>query len=164
MKYLIFCVSASIIIGLASCKPKAHCGEIEFRNVEEYTAFVLKQQDRIKMQMLSLNTEFETGNATQIKQEYSQLILTCDSTLLLINKLSAYDGQEEFRLSAIKLFSFYSEVFHDEYRNLLEFYLKKETPIQPELDSMNALVGRINKAEDSLVNSFKSELEALHAL
>lgn len=160
MKYIL---PALAVLLLLSCRPKATCGDLDFHNATDYTVFVSQQHQKIVKQMALLNEQFDHGSQNEIKSQYSKLIASCDSALFMINLLSDYNHQTEFKESAVKLFSFYSEIFHNQYRKLLEIYLSKESPSQNTIDSIQSIVKSVHKDEISLIEAFENEMTKLNA-
>jgi hypothetical protein len=154
---------ALAVLLLLSCRPKATCGDKDFYNTKDYTVFVSKQHQKVLFQMALLNEQFDKGNPREIKSQYSRLIATCDSALYIVNQLSDYNNESEFKESAVKLFSFYGEIFHNQYRKLLELYLSEDAPNESTVDSMQAIVRSVQMNEESLIKTFESEMTKLNA-
>jgi hypothetical protein len=151
-----FCFSL-IFLGI-SCKPKASCGEQTFNNTQEYLGYIQKQQNKIDSAMLNLSRSFETGSEKNIRLRYQQLLNICDTVLLETRNLTGYNSDESVKKATWSLFSFYNDIFHQEYQELLEILLSEQLPGNEEHNRASVVLEKVKLREDSLKKSLSDSL------
>lgn len=144
-----------LILSIASaCRPKATCGDLRFNSPEAYVEFVEMQKSRIDSAMRKLDQAFEKGSDQNIKIRYNQLVSTCDSVLLLTRDLSPYAQDSIVKTSSWKLFRFYNDIFHNEYRDLLDIYFAESIPDDVARQHAKSILEQVSHNEDSLRKVF----------
>ncbi|MCB0819229.1 MAG: hypothetical protein KDC13_01305 [Bacteroidetes bacterium] len=142
-----------------ACRPKATCGDIQFNSAESYVEFVELQKSRIDSAMRKLDQAFEKGSDQNIKIRYNQLVSTCDSVLLQTRDLSPFVQDSILKNSSWKLFSFYNEIFHNEYRELLEIYFAESIPDYIARQHAQSIMKQVSHDEDSLRMIFQESVK-----
>lgn len=170
-----------------ACNPKATYKEKKFYDSKEYVEFIDIQFTAIETKISILNASFKDNvipskpnnsegsdikntsfkaksllsRESIIKYNYARLLQSSDSAMLVLNSLSAFGDDEGVKKSSEELCIFYNNIFHNEYRTLLEFYLSDNTPGEAQLDSIYVIVSDIIKTEDSLKNNYRDASELL---
>ena len=174
-------------ISLLACRPKATYKNKEFYDSEAYIEFIDSQFTAIETKISILNASFkknlvppekkhlrgpESINSGRkpstdfsqediIKYNYARLLQTSDSAMLVISNLSAFGDDKRVKSTSKALCTYYNNIFHNEYRTLLEFYLSDNTPQEAQLDSINNMVSVIMETEDSLKSIYEEASEQL---
>ena len=140
-----------IFISMPACKQKhAHAGDIVFYNPIEYNDFVVDHQNAIIRHMVNLTQAFDNGTEQEIRIQYKSLTARSDSSLDVIMQLSDYEGDSVLKAAAVDLLKFYNQVFHEQYKDMIEIFLKGETASDAEIEKLNQHVIYIRNKEDTL--------------
>ncbi len=145
------CLSVCLAFILPSCNHEnAHAGDIVFYNPVEYNDFIVDHQNAIIRYMVRLTTAFDNGNDQEVRMQYNALVARSDSSLIMIKQLSDYEGDTTLRNAALELLSFYNQVFHTEYKEMIDIFLKGDTATDADITRLNAIVVRVREREELL--------------
>jgi len=148
MRGVIICVALTII---ASCNNHhARSGDITFDNPIEYNDFIVDQQNVIIEHMIELSNSYDNGKRDTIQDAFNCLVIACDSSKALIDNLTAYENDSTLKISASELFNFYSSIFHKEYKEMLDIFLKGELASDSEISRLNNIVTYVREKEEDL--------------
>ena len=140
-----------IFVSMPACKQKhAHAGDIVFYNPIEYNDFVVDHQNAIIRHMVNLTQAFDNGTEQEIRMQYKSLKSRSDSSLHMIKQLSDYEGDSVLKTAAVDLLKFYNQVFHKQYKDMIEIFLKGEAASDAEIETLNQHVIYIRNREDAL--------------
>ncbi|HPH81939.1 MAG TPA: hypothetical protein PL185_05180 [Flavobacteriales bacterium] len=150
-------VAASLILGvciallLPSCSPKrAHAGSIILYNPVEYNDFIVDHQNATIRHMVKLTEAFDSGTEKEIQMQYAALVNRSDSSVAILKQLSDYEGDTLLRNAAINLLVFYNQVFHHEYKEMIDIFLKGDSATDAEITRLNTIVEKVRTQEDKL--------------
>jgi hypothetical protein len=136
---------------LVSCNGnKARSGEHIFETPIEYNDFIVDQQNVIIHHMIDLSHSYDSGDSDTIRMAFESLVNACDSSKALIDILTPYEGDSSLKISSRNLFNFYSSIFHKEYREMLDIFLKGELASDAEVAELNRIVVYVRDKEDIL--------------
>lgn len=136
---------------LFSCNGnKARSGDHTFETPIEYNDFIVDQQNVIIHHMIELSHSYDSANPDTIRHAFTRLVNACDSSKALIDNLSPYEGDSSLKIAACHLFDFYSSIFHKEYREMLEIFLKGELASDAEVAELNRIVIYVREKEELL--------------
>ena len=134
-----------------SCvQPVARSGDKEFNTPVEYNDFIIDQQNAIIKRMIKLPATFDSGTDAEIRIQFDSLVRQSDISLLQIQKLTDYQGDSSVKLKAEKLFGFYNQIFHDEYRKMVEIFLKGDNASPADVAELNKIVKDVRVREKAL--------------
>jgi hypothetical protein len=68
----------------------------------------------------------------------------------MIEQLSDYEGDSVLKTAAVDLLKFYNQVFHKQYKDMIEIFLKGDTASDAEIETLNQHVVYIRNKEDAL--------------
>lgn len=140
-----------IFVSMPACKQKhAHAGDIVFYNPIEYNDFVVDHQNAIIRHMVNLTQAFDNGTEQEIRMQYKSLTSRSDSSLHMIKQLSDYEGDSMLKIAAVDLLKFYNQVFHNQYKDMIEIFLKGDAASDAEIETLNQYVIYIRNKEDAL--------------
>lgn len=138
---------------LYSCSEPAHSGNHTFHSAVEYNDFIVDQQNAIIRRMLKLNALYDQGSAPEIRLQFDSLVLQSTQCLQEIQNLTPFEDDSLLKQEALKLFGFYDQIFHHEYKRMLDIFLKGEEATDAEVEELNAIVDRVGAQEAELQES-----------
>lgn len=148
MRKLIFLCS---ILFFSSCSgEKARSGGIIFEDPVAYHDFIVDQQNVIMHHMVILTESYDQGNEEMIQESYLNLVNACDSCAFLIEELTPYEHDSSLQKASNELFKFYTRVFHHEYKEMLDIFLKGSMASDADITSLNRIVEEIRQEEEVL--------------
>ncbi len=100
--------------------------------------------------MVKLTDAFDNGTEQEVLLQYHALVTRSDSSLAMLNQLSDYEGDSLLRNSAIDLLQFYNNVFHHEYKEMIDIFLKGDTASDGDITKLNLIVERVRSQEEIL--------------
>lgn len=157
------CVAGCVVFSLPACSGrKAHAGDREFYSPVEYNDFIVDQQNAIIRQMVSLNNSYETGTEPEIRLRFDSLVNQSGESLLQIAQLSPYENDSSLQREALRFFTFYHSIFRNEYRHMVEIFLKGNEATDEDIRELNNIVNKI-KTEEEQHNRSLSEKQLFFA-
>lgn len=140
-----------MLLTIPSCKQKhAHAGEIVFYSPIEYNDFVVDHQNAIIRHMVQLTQAFDNGTEKEIRMQYKSLTARSDSSLAMVLQLSDYEDDSVLKVAAVNLLQFYNQIFHKQYKDMIEIFLKGDAASDAEVETLNKHVIYIRNNEDAL--------------
>jgi hypothetical protein len=154
-------VAVTSILFFAACKQQtARSGDRKFYTAVEYTDFISDQQNAIIKRMLKLTDTYDTGTPAEIKTQFDSLVKQSDISLSEIRRLTDYEGDTMLKLDAERLFEFYNHIFHNEYRKMVDIFLKGAEASEEDVAELNRIVKDVRLRESALNASLsKSQVE-----
>lgn len=144
-------MGACLAIMLPSCnQEKPHAGDIIFYNPVEYNDFIVDHQNAIIRHMVKLTDAFDNGTEEEIKFQYKALVCRSDSSLAKMEQLSDYEGDTLLRHSAVDLLRFYNRIFHKEYKEMIDIFLKGNLASDADISRLNIIVNSVRTEEERL--------------
>jgi len=147
----------SLILVPSCSQRKARAADRDFYSPIEYNDYIVDQQNEIIHDMVTLTNSYDTGSPTEIRTNFKKLTLQAELCSDNISKLSDYDGDSTLKCEAKKLFGFYNQIFHNEYRRMVEIFLKGANASDQDITELNIIVQEVRKKEEIL----NKELEAV---
>jgi hypothetical protein len=136
-----------LLLPLASCSPPARSGDKQFHDPVEYNDFVVDQQNNILRRIIRLNELYDRAEEQAIRLQFDSLVLETDASLGKLTALTPFDGDSAVKVEAVKLMRFYHRIFRNEYKRILEIFLKGETASDVEVEEMSRIVEKLGEDE-----------------
>lgn len=139
----------SLLIG--ACQQQvARSGERQFFTPVEYNDFIVDQQNAIIHRMVKLTATYDQGSESEIRLQFDSLVKQSDISLSEIRHLTDYDGDSSLKLQAEQLFEFYNHIFHNEYRKMIDIFLKGPDATDADIKELNRIVNSVREKEEAL--------------
>jgi hypothetical protein len=144
-------VSVCLLIVFPSCSQrKAKAGDREFYSAIEYNDFIVDQQNQVIQKMVSLTNSYDEGTPAEVKMNFNNLVKQAEQCSANIDQLSDFDGDSTLKREARNLFGFYNRIFHNEYKKMVDIFLKGPNASDSDIVELNTIVQDVRKKEDSL--------------
>jgi hypothetical protein len=144
-------VSVCLLIVFPSCSQrKANAGEREFYTAIEYNDFIVDQQNQVIQKMVILTKSYDEGTPAEVKMNFNKLVEQAEQCSANIDQLSDFDGDSSLRSEAKNLFGFYNQIFHNQYKKMVDIFLKGPDASDSDIMELNEIVQEVRKKEDSL--------------
>lgn len=136
---------------IVSCNHKdATCGKVILSSPVEYNDFIVDRQNEIIQKMVKLNQLYTEGTNKEITWHYKELIACTDSNLNKIKILTPYENDSTLKLNALNLIAYYSKIFHNEYKEVVDIFLEGYNPSDKEMDRIYNIIQDVKKNETYL--------------
>lgn len=107
-------LSIFILFILAGCGPKY--------TPDEYNKIIIDEQVKIARGMLDMANEFKAFDFDKAENVRSQLVRQCDSSIKIVSALPDYNGNTKLRDAAVALFTYYSDISQNEYKEMVDIF------------------------------------------
>jgi len=136
---------------IVSCNENsATCGKVVLSTPVAYNDFIVDQQNEIIQKMVKLNELYQKGTNKEISWHYKELIACTDSNLKKITLLTPYENDSTLKLRAFNLITYYSKIFHHEYKEVVDVFLEGYTPSDDEMERIYNIIQEVKKNETEL--------------
>jgi hypothetical protein len=153
MKKPITVVISTFILTLvivACNENRATCGKVILSTPVAYNDFIVDRQNEIIQKMVKLNQLYKEGTNKEISWHYEELISCTDSNLYKIKILTPYEDDSTLKLKAFNLLSYYSKIFHHEYKEVVDIFLEGYSPSDVEMDRIYSIIQEVKNNETKL--------------
>jgi hypothetical protein len=147
------------MVVLPSCSRPARSGDKQFHDAVEYNDFVVDQQNSILRRIIRLNELYDTAEEKRIRLQFDSLVAETDASMQHLRELTPYEGDSSVKQEALKLMQFYHRIFRNEYRRILEIFLKGELATDAEIEEMSRIVEQLGDDEMKLHQSLSRAQE-----
>lgn len=149
----------ALMVVLPSCSRPARSGDKQFYDAVEYNDFVVDQQNSILRRIIRLNELYDTAGEQRIRLQFDSLVAETDASMQHLRELTPYEGDSSVKQEALKLMQFYHRIFRNEYRRILEIFLKGELATDAEVEEMGRIVEQLGNDEMELHQSLAKAQE-----
>lgn len=149
----------ALMVVLPSCSRPARSGDKQFHDAVEYNDFVVDQQNSILRRIIRLNELYDTAEEKRIRLQFDSLVAETDASMQHLRELTPYEGDSSVKQEALKLMQFYHRIFRNEYRRILEIFLKGELATDAEIEEMSRIVEQLGDDEMKLHQSLSRAQE-----
>lgn len=91
----------------------------------EYNDKIISEQTKIILLTLEMNDYLET-DLVKCEEIRVEIIKQCESSIGVVQKMSAFEGNSDLKNAAVNLFTFYKETYTTEFLQLIEILNKGE--------------------------------------
>ncbi len=158
MKKTLLLVSLFASVAFVSCKSKTAKGPngVTYNTPVEYNDYIINKQTGIVKNILVFG-ETLAPDPKGILEKLPGFATDAEAAINDVKGMPAYDGNTEMRDEAVKLFSFYVDIFKNEYRQMAELSVALDgKPANAEqTEQFNAFVAQVTKKEEPLDKSFQ---------
>lgn len=119
----------------------------------EYNDIIISEQSKIIEITLELVENLDQ-DIELCEKNRVDIIKQCDSSLIIIKNLEAYNGNSRLKNSAIKLFAFYKKVYSTDYKILIDILRKGENITEDDMDQMSQIATKIELEEKDIESDF----------
>jgi hypothetical protein len=123
-----------------------------------YNDRIVSLQSEVVKKMLDFSETFNSRDVSLMEQKYGILVSTIDEKLKEVSQIEPFEGDSNFKDTAVSLFQFYRDVAKKDYRELLDIFKKgveRGEFTQQELDKMDAISNAIGEREKILDDKFQ---------
>ena len=152
MKYILPLFAFSFLL-LQSCATDS-------QKALAYNDAIINEQSKIITLSLDLVETMDT-DISKCKDIRLAIIKQCDKSLAAINKLEGFEGSDRLKNAAIKLFSFYKEIYSDEYKKMFEILDKGENITEEDLAYIQQMEVDVTEKEEKLDKEFADAQQEL---
>lgn len=131
----------------------------QFKSAIEYHDFILEEQTLFTKGMSKLTDAINESNSGEIKSCLNAQLTQAKGSWKLMKKMPEYNGNEEFRNSAILLFEFYYKMTKNQITKIVKIVDKVEGVTIKEKNHLDKLNKQIEKKETVQDDSFNKALE-----
>ena len=136
---------------IASCNEReARCGDVILSTPIAYNDFIVDRQNEIIQKMVKLNQLYKEGTNKEISWHYQELITCTDSNLSKVKLLTPYQDDSTLKQKVVNLISYYSKIFHYEYKEVVDIFLAGYDPSNDEMDRIYNIIQEVKKNEIEL--------------
>jgi len=136
---------------IVSCNENsATCGKVILNTPIAYYDFIVDRQNEIIQKMVKLNQLYKEGTNKEISWHYKELIACTDSNLNKIKLLTPYENDSSLKLNALNLITYYSRIFHNEYKEVVDIFLEGYNPSDAEMERIYNIIQDVKKNETEL--------------
>ncbi len=153
MRY--FLLSAVLVFGITACKQnvKGENGVI-YKSAIEYNDYIANRQTNLVKKVIEL-TKLMGVNLDSAEVKLNKAVSEAEEMIVEIKGMPPYKGDSALRDAAIRSFSFYKNVFENDYLNVINIYKKGEENLtQEDVTEVNRIVAKISQEEEALDKSF----------
>ncbi len=149
----------SIIIALV-CSSIIACNQpvkgrngVTYKSAVQYNDYIVGRQTKLMQHVLDFAkaAENDLDSAEKMLAKYSD---ETAKTVEEINGMPAYKGDTSLREAAARSFSFYKDVFQNDYTRIIQIRKKGDEMTNEEIEEMQRIVGKITREEEGFDKSF----------
>lgn len=152
MKYILPLFAFSFLL-LQSCATDS-------QKAIAYNDAIIKEQAKIIELSLDLVETMDTDLA-KCKDIRLDIVKQCDESLAVIKKLEGFEGSERMKNAAIELFSFYKNIYSNEYKQMFDILDKGENITEEDLAFIQQMEVDVTKEEEKLDKEFADAQQEL---
>lgn len=155
MRY--FLLAVILVAGIAACKQnvKGKNGVV-YKSAIEYNDYIANRQTSLVKKVLEL-TKVMSVNLDTAEVKLKQAVSEAEEMIVEIKGMPPYKGDSALRDAAIKSFSFYKNIFENDYIDVINIYKKGEENLTREdVTEVNRIVAKISQEEAILDKSFQN--------
>jgi hypothetical protein len=148
---------------IVSCDgKKARCGNVILSTPIAYNDFIVDRQNEVIEKMVKLNQLYQQGTNQEIEWHYKELVRCTDSNLIKIKQLTPYEEDSSLKINALNLLNYYSKIFHNDYKEIVDVFLKGVAPSNYEMERIYEIIQEVKKKESEL-NAQLSKSQSMFA-
>jgi hypothetical protein len=128
-----------------------------FKNGVDYNDYIVGLQTNVGLTIVSFN-EFMGGDGVTIEAVqpyYDAMVSTAKEALTKSRALGPYKGNTELRASAVDLFTFYVDMFTNEYKEMIDLVIGAEIT-EASLVRVNEILTTVTEKEGVLDQAFQT--------
>lgn len=154
MRYFLF--SVVLVAGIAGCKEKIKGKNgVVYKSAIDYNDYIANRQTSLVKKVIELSKEMSV-NLDTAEVKLKQAVSEAAQMIAEIKGMPPYKGDSALRDAAISSFSFYKNIFENDYLNVINIYKKGEQNLTSEdIADVNGIVAKISKEEATLDSSFQ---------
>lgn len=130
-------------------------GHVFSMSAVEYNNIIIGEQGKITARMVGM-AEFFGSSAEKSEKKRLELVKQCKSSLKVVKKLPAFNGNTRFRDGAADLFSFYAQITNKEFKEMIAILKKGSSDTTADVDRLTVLEKEISKKEGPLDEAFQA--------
>lgn len=153
LKTLVIFALTGLLLFVSCSQHTARSGDKQFYTPVEYNDFIVDQQNAIIKRMIKLTATYDSGSNSEVRIQFDSLVKQSDISLTNIKRLSDYEGDSSLKLQAEQLFEFYNHIFYNEYRQMVEIFLKGSDASDEDITELNRIVQSVRVKEEALNRS-----------
>jgi len=112
----------------------------------EYNDKIIDEQAKIIELTLEVVELIET-DLDLCEKKRLETVKQIDNSILVVEKMGAFEGNTELRSAAIDLFKFYKKVFGDDYKVMLDILKKGENITEEDVTTITEIFSSISEEE-----------------
>jgi len=153
MRYLSVII-VILFFGMIACnKPVKGKNGVTYKTAVQYNDYIVSRQTKLLQNVLDFSkaAEINLDSAEKMLEKFA------DETTLKIEEIKgmpAYHGDSALRNAAVRTFSFYKDVFQDDYSSIIRIRKKGDEMTSEDMDEIKNIVDKITREEEGFDKSF----------
>lgn len=119
----------------------------------EYNDKIVDEQSKIIVLMLEV-VDMMDKDLDKCEIKRLETVKQIENSILVVEKMSSFEGNTELRGVALDLFKFYKKTFTDDYKVLLDILKKGENITEEDITTITDISNKISEAETKLDDNF----------
>ena len=154
MRY--FLLVLILLAAIAGCKEKVKGKNgVVYKSAIEYNDYIANRQTSLVKKVLEL-TKVMSVNLDSAEVKLKQAVPEAAEMIVEIKGMPPYKGDSALRNAAINSFTFYKNIFENDYLQVINIYKKGEENLTSEdVAEVNRIVNKISQEEAMLDKSFQ---------
>lgn len=112
----------------------------------EYNDKIIDEQSKIILLTLEV-VEFMDTDLDKSEKKRLEAVKQIDKSILVIEQMGAFEGNNELRSSSLELFKFYKKIFAEEYKVILDILKKGENITEEDITVISEFYNTISEEE-----------------
>jgi hypothetical protein len=134
------------------------CKDIKSQAID-YNDKIVGLQSKIGRSMIAFSRTFSSNNMTLMEKKYTELLDSIDFAISRAEAMGPFNGNSEFRDTAIRLFEFYQDISENEYDEILDIFSQDEFS-EADAERIEELAEGISEREQALDYEFATVQKA----
>ena len=119
----------------------------------EYNDSIIEEQSKVIKLTIELVKNMDI-DLVACEKNRVDIVKQCDSSLVILKQLEPFNGNLQFKSSAVKLFEYYKKVYSTDYKTLLEILNKGEDLTEEDVDQISLIADKVEKEEGRIEDIF----------
>ena len=153
MRYLSAIVVVLVFSIIACNNPAKGRNGVTYKSAVQYNDYIVSRQTKLMQNVLDFVkvTETNLDSAEKMLVNYTGETAT---TIEDIKGMPAFKGDTSLRDAAVRIFSFYKNVFQNDYSRIINIRKKGDEMTTEDIDEMEKIVDKITREEEGFDKSF----------
>ncbi|HEY6064497.1 MAG TPA: hypothetical protein VIV35_12850 [Chitinophagaceae bacterium] len=143
-----------LVFGIISCnQPVKGRNGVTYKSAVQYNDYIISRQTKLMQHVLDFAkaAEKDLDSAEKMLDEYTR---ETAGTIEEIKGMPAFNGDSSLREAAVRSFSFYKNVFQNDYSRIITIRKKGAEMTSEDIEEMKKIVDKITRDEEGFDKSF----------
>ena len=143
-----------LVFSIVACnQPVKGRNGVTYKSAVQYNDYIVGRQSKLMQHILDFS-KAAANNLDSAEKMLTEYTSETAQTVEDIKGMPAYKGDTSLRDAAVRSFSFYKNVFQNDYTRIIQIRKKGDEMTNEDVEEMQRIVDKITREEDGFDKSF----------